>query len=140
MKVRFVAGFSPIVNSVEEGRQFWGEKLTLPLMIPDPERSYTEVELPGLKHFGLWSLQDAARSTFGTEEWPEDIPRPQATIELDVDDVAEAIEELRGRGLRILQDVRVEEWGQTTARLLSPEGLLVGISYTPWFRDDAAEE
>ena len=140
MKVRFVAGFSPIVNSVEEGREFWGEKLTLPLMIPDPERSYTEVELPGLKHFGLWSLQDAARSTFGTEEWPEDIPRPQATIELDVDDVAEAIEELRGRGLRILQDVKVEEWGQTTARLLSPEGLLVGISYTPWFRDDASDE
>ena len=140
MKVRFVAGFSPIVNSVEEGREFWGEKLTLPLMIPDPERSYTEVELPGLKHFGLWSLQDAARSTFGTEEWPEDIPRPQATIELDVDDVGEAIEELRGRGLRILQDVKVEEWGQTTARLLSPEGLLVGISYTPWFRDDASDE
>ena len=140
MKVRFVAGFSPIVNSVEEGREFWGEKLTLPLMIPDPERSYTEVELPGLKHFGLWSLQDAARSTFGTEEWPDDIPRPQATIELDVDDVGEAIEELRGRGLRILQDVKVEEWGQTTARLLSPEGLLVGISYTPWFRDDASDE
>lgn len=140
MKVRFVAGFSPIVNSVEEGREFWGEKLALPLLIPDPERSYTEVELPGLKHFGLWTLQDAARSTFGAEEWPEDVPRPQATIELDVDDVAEAVEELRGRGLKILQDVRVEEWGQTTARLLSPEGLLVGISYTPWFRDDAGDE
>ena len=140
MKVRFVAGFSPIVNSVEEGRRYWGEMLTLPLLIPDPERSYTEVELPGLKHFGLWTLQDAARSTFGTEEWPDGVPRPQATIELDVDDVAEAVEELRGRGLEILQDVRTEEWGQTTARLLSPEGLLVGISYTPWFRDDAEDE
>ena len=140
MKVRFVAGFSPIVNSVEEGRHFWGERLALPLLIPDPERSYTEVELPGLKHFGLWTLQDAARSTFGTEDWPDDVPRPQATIELDVDDVAEAVQELRERGLKILQDVRVEEWGQTTARLLSPEGLRVGITYTPWFRDDNSGE
>ena len=140
MKVRFVAGFSPIVNSAEEGRNFWGERLKLPLLVPDPERSYTEVELPGLKHFGLWTLRDAARSTFGTEEWPEDVPRPQATIELDVDDVAEAIRELRERGLEILQDVRVEEWGQTTARLLSPEGLLVGVTYTPWLRDDVPEE
>ena len=23
------------------------------------------VDLPGLKHFGLWTLADAARSTFG---------------------------------------------------------------------------
>ena len=140
MKVVFVAGFSPIVDSAKEGRRFWGEMLTLPLVVPDPERNYTEVELPGLKHFGLWTLSDAARSTFGSDEWPADVPRPQATIELEVDDVAEAVEELRGRGLDIVQDVRMEEWGQTTARLISPEGLLVGISYTPWLRDGAAED
>ena len=138
MKVVFVAGFSPIVDSAKEGRRFWGEMLTLPLVVPDPERNYTEVELPGLKHFGLWTLADAARSTFGSDEWPADVPRPQATIELEVDDVAEAVEELRGRGLDIVQDVRMEEWGQTTARLISPEGLLVGISYTPWLREDAS--
>ena len=94
--------------------------------------------MPGLKHFGLWTLADAARSTFGSDEWPADVPRPQATIELEVDDVAEAVEELKGRGLDIVQDVRMEEWGQTTARLISPEGLLVGISYTPWLRDGAS--
>ena len=140
MKVRFVAGFSPIVDSAEEGRSFWGGKLTLPLLIPDPERNYTEVELPGVKHFGLWALSDAAMSVFGKSEWPSDVPRPQATIELEVDDVEAAVEELRGRGLELIQGARLEPWGQSTARLLSPEGLLVGVTYTPWFRDDVPED
>jgi hypothetical protein len=26
-------------------------------------------------------------------------------------------------------------WKQVTARLLSPEGLLAGISYTPWMHE-----
>jgi hypothetical protein len=26
-------------------------------------------------------------------------------------------------------------WGQTLARLLSPEGLLVGLAHTPWMRE-----
>ena len=29
------------------------------------ECHYSVVDLPGLKHFGLWTLADAARSTFG---------------------------------------------------------------------------
>ena len=120
MKVRFVAGFTPIVDTVEEGRRFWGEVLSLPLLIPDPERNYTEVEIAGLKHFGLWTLADAAKSTFGKDVWPDDVTRPQATVELEVDDVEAAVEELRAKGLKILQGTRMEEWGQTTARLLSP--------------------
>ncbi len=140
MNVRFVACFSPIVDSAEEGRRFWGEMLALPLSIPDPEGNYTEVELPGLNHFGLWTLQDAAKSTFGSSVWPAHSPRPQATIELEVDDVAEAVDELRERGLEIVQGARAEEWGQTTPRLLSPEALFVGISYAPWLRDNITGE
>ncbi len=45
--------------------------------------------------------------------------------------MAEAVEELRGKGQEILIDAHEEPWGQTTARLMSPEGLLVGISYMP---------
>ncbi|MCH8919277.1 MAG: hypothetical protein IIA23_01045 [Chloroflexi bacterium] len=97
------------------------------------------VDLPGLKHFGLWTLRDAARSTFGRDEWPEEVPRPQATLELEVDDVAEAVAELKGRGLELLQDTRVEPWGQTTARLLSPEGLLIGVVYTPMLREEESK-
>ena len=35
-------------------------------------------------------------------------------------------------GHRLLRGAREEPWGQTTARVLSPEGLLVGVTYTPW--------
>ena len=31
---------------------------------------YSVIELPGIKHLGLWTLADAARSTFGIDEWP----------------------------------------------------------------------
>ena len=65
-----------------------------------------------------------------------DVPRPQATIELGVDDVPAAVSELRKRGLEIMQDAREEPRGQTTARLLSPEGLLIGVVYTPALREE----
>jgi hypothetical protein len=32
---------------------------------------------------------------------------------------------------------RKEPWGQTVSRFLSPEGLLVGIAFTPSMRDEA---
>ena len=44
----------------------------------------------------------------------------------------------RAAGQEVLVDAHQEPWGQTTARLLSPEGLLVGISYLPdYHREDA---
>lgn len=133
MKVRFVAGVTPIVESAPSAREFYGEILGLSLQTV--EGDYAVAELDGLKHFGLWTLKDAAMSTFGREEWPADLQRPQVTIEFEVDDVAAAVEELRSRGVTILQDTKVESWGQTTARLLSPEGILLGLTYTPWLRD-----
>ena len=136
MNVRFVAGVSPIVDDTAGARDFCGSKLSLPITFEEAS-SYTEVKLEGLKHFGLWTLSDAARSTFGQDTWPEDLPRPQVTIELEVDDVSAAVAELKGRGLEMLQDTREEPWGQTTARLLSPEGVLIGVVYTPALREQA---
>ncbi len=135
MNVRFVAGFSPIVDSLEAGRNFYGSRLGLPVR-SEGGGEYSVVDLPGVKHFGLWTLADAARSTFGVDEWPNDIPRPQATLELEVDDVSAAVDELKDRGLQIIQAAKTEPWGQTTARLLSPEGLLIGITYTPMLRGE----
>jgi len=88
-----------------------------------------------VKHFGLWTLRDAALSTFGREESPAELPKPQVTIEFEVDDVAAAVVELKSRGVDVLQDKKVEPWGQTTARLLTPEGILLGLTYTPWLRE-----
>jgi hypothetical protein len=35
----------------------------------------------------------------------------------------------------LIYEARTEPWTQVTARLLSPEGLLVAVCYTPWFHD-----
>jgi hypothetical protein len=88
-----------------------------------------------VKAFAMWPLAQAAEATFGSAEWPSDLPTPQAWLELDVESVEEvsaAVLELEGAGHRVLRGAHEEPWGQTTARLLSPEGLLVGITFTPW--------
>ena len=38
---------------------------------------------------------------------------------------------------QLIHDARTEPWRQITARLLSPEGLLVAVCYTPSFHDGA---
>ena len=90
--------------------------------------------------FALWPLEQAAEATFGRSTWPAEVPVPQAWIEFEVASpqaVADAAAELRAGGHDILVDAHEEPWGQTTARLLSPEHLLVGISYLPSFHEVA---
>jgi catechol 2,3-dioxygenase-like lactoylglutathione lyase family enzyme len=89
----------------------------------------------GAKHFGVWPLRMAAQSCFGTDTWPDDAPEPHATIEFelsDVESVQAAVEEMKAKGQRFVHESRLEPWGQTVARFISPEGLLIGLSYTPW--------
>ena len=60
---------------------------------------------------------------------------PQASVEFEVADagaVATAAAELREAGFELVHDAREEPWGQTVARLLSSEGLIVGISHAPF--------
>ena len=52
---------------------------------------------------------------------------PQATIEFEVADVAAAAAELESKGHTLIHGPRTEPWGQVIARLLGPEGLLVGV-------------
>ncbi len=92
-------------------------------------------KLDGVKHFGLWPLSAAATACFGTTEWPSGIPVPQASIEFEVLDVADAAAELTAKGYRLIHEARTEPWGQITARLMSPEGLLVAVCYSPAFHD-----
>src|SRR6266540_3372590 len=42
----------------------------------------------------------------------------------------------KGSGYRLLHGARAEPWTQITARLLSPEGLLVAVCYPPWLHDE----
>ena len=131
MKVLFVSGFSPIVTDMAASKRLYLDALQLPL-----EGDYPMTEkLDGVKHFSLWSLREAAKSCFGTEEWPSHIPVPQANIEFEVEDVDAAAKELEAQGYTLLHPAKVEPWKQTIARLLSPDGLIVGLSYTPWHHE-----
>ena len=38
-------------------------------------------------------------------------------------------------GYELLHTAREEPWGQTVARLQSPEGAIIGVSYTPVLHD-----
>ena len=137
MKASFVAGFGPIVRDMDASRAFWGSGLGIELQEISPGYWVSD-KLEGVKHFGMWPLSQAAEAIFGTDQWPTDIPQPTAWMELDIespDAVAPAVAELEAAGHRILRDAHDEPWGQTTSRLLSPEGVLVGITYTPWMHE-----
>lgn len=133
MKVLFVSGFGPIVRDPVKSEALYIETLGLSL---ERDGAYFHTErLPGVKHFSLWPLSQAAESCFGDSNWPTDIHVPQAWMELDVDDVEKATKELVDKGYKLLVSARKEPWGQIVTRLLSPEGLLLGITYTPWMRE-----
>jgi hypothetical protein len=135
MKVMFVAGFGPIVRDQTASMALYGETLGIPLERDDDGYAHTE-KLKGVNAFALWPLSQAAEATFGSDTWPADLPVPQAWLEFDVEDIDVATAELKDRGYTLLVDKRVEPWGQTVTRLLSPEGMLVGVTVTPWMRDE----
>ena len=136
MQVVAVAGFSPIVRDTGASWVFYAGGLGADFEgSASGEYVYTE-KLDGVKHLGLWPLSQAAQACFGTRDWPRDIPVPQATIEFEVDaveQVAAAAHELESGGYQLIHQARTEPWNQTITRLLSPEGLLVGVCYTPSF-------
>ena len=132
MKVVFVSGFGPIVRD-DASRKLYMDVLGIPL---EGEDYLSTNKLDGVKEFALWPLSQAAESCFGTKEWPAEYTVPQAWLEFDVEDIGAATKELESKGYRLLVSARKEPWGQTVTRLVSPEGLLVGISYTPWLRGE----
>lgn len=133
MGVAFVAGFAALVQSAPDAKRFFGDGLGISF---EGDESYPHTgSLDGLKHFGLWSLSECARACFGTDEWPADRIVPQGVIEFDVaavDDVQTLCDELTAKGYDFIVPPKVEPWGQTVARLQTPEGLLACVTYTPW--------
>lgn len=136
IKVLFIVGFGPIVRETAKSRKLYGEALGIRFKEENDGYLHTEA-LQGAKTFALWPLSQAAHSCFGNDSWPEAIPVPQAWLEFDVDNVEHATTELESQGYRILVRNKKEPWGQTVTRLLSPEGLLVGITLTPSMRKEA---
>jgi catechol 2,3-dioxygenase-like lactoylglutathione lyase family enzyme len=142
VRVAFIAGFGPIVREAEASQAFWRDGLGVELEEAAPAY-FTNDSLEGVNAFALWPLSQAAESVFGSDEWPADVPAPQAWMELDVESaaaVAEAAAELEAAGHRVLRGAREEPWGQTTSRLLSPEGLLIGVTFTPWMHEHTHDD
>ena len=135
MKVLFVAGFGPVTKEPKKSKSFYVDTLELPMeQRPDNPDYYHTEKLAGVRHFAAWPLNEAAQSCFGRPDWPVGVPVPNSWLEFDVEDVASASAHLKASGYSLLVDNRTEPWGQIVSRLLSPEGLLVGITFTPWMR------
>ncbi len=133
MRIAFVAGFGPIAPDPDESAAFYTQGLGIGFEETDGYRHTDALE--GVRAFAIWPLSQAAEATFGRADWPDDLPTPQAWLELDVEDEAAvdaAAAEMEEKGYRPLVPPRTEPWGQRTCRVLSPEGLLVGITFTPW--------
>ena len=131
MRVLFIAGFASIVRDAAAARALYVDTLGLKFEGGQGDYVFTDT-LGGAKHFGLWPLAEAAEACFGRPEWPADVPAPQATIEFEVDDVPGAASELQQRGYRLIHAARTEPWKQIVARLLTADGLLIGVCHTPW--------
>lgn len=134
LKILFIAGFGPIVRETAESRKLYSGVLGIPFKEESGEYLHTEA-LKGAKMFALWPLSQAAQSCFGKDSWPDNIRVPQAWLEFDVDSVEEVTADLESRGYRMLINNKKEPWGQTVSRFISPEGLLVGITFTPLLRE-----
>jgi hypothetical protein len=135
LKVLFLAGYGPLVREAGASAAFYRDALALPLEAMPNDAMYLHTSaLEGVKHFALWPLAAAAQSCFESSEWPATTPAPTSWMEFEVEDVASATAELERRGYQLLVKNRAEPWGQTVSRLLSPEGILVGVTFTPWLR------
>lgn len=134
MRVDSIASFAVVAPDPDRSRALYVGSLGLPLEHAEGDDYYHSEDIDGAKHFGVWPLSQAARACFGTDAWPGEYAVPQASVEFEVgeeSDVAAGAEELRDQGYEVLHGSRREPWGQTVARLLSPEGLIVGVSYMP---------
>jgi catechol 2,3-dioxygenase-like lactoylglutathione lyase family enzyme len=134
VKIEFIAGMAVIAQDPSVSRTLYVDALGLPLEAAGGSEYFHSEKIDGAKHFGVWPLAEAAQACFGTPEWPAEVTTPQASIEFEVADAAAVVAaagELRDAGFELLHDAREEPWGQTVARLLSAEGLVVGISYAP---------
>jgi catechol 2,3-dioxygenase-like lactoylglutathione lyase family enzyme len=135
IKVLFIAGFGPIVRDANASRSLYQQAMGITFKEENDGYLHTEA-LNGAKSFALWPLSQAAHSCFGKDSWPGEISPPQAWLEFDVESVEAATGELESRGFQILVKNKKERWGQTVSRFLTPEGLLVGITFTPSMREE----
>lgn len=138
MRTLFVSSVSVVTADPPSSRALYVEALGLPLHQFEGSDYWSSEDVDGTRHFGVWPLAEAAEACFGSPQWPADRVVPQVSIEFEVesaDAVGAAAEELAAQGHDLVHGARTEPWGQTVARLISPEGSIVGLSYAPWMHE-----
>ena len=134
MNIEFLATVAVIAPDPINSRNLYVEALGLPLQGGGGDGYCHSEQIAGCKSFGIWPLSAAAQACFAADQWPADRRVPQVSVEFDVANAAAvdpAARELQQAGYELLHGAREEPWGQTVARLQSPEGAIIGISYTP---------
>jgi catechol 2,3-dioxygenase-like lactoylglutathione lyase family enzyme len=138
MNVLFITSVAVVATDPPRSRQLFMDALGLPLE-GEGDGYYSSGSIRGSKHFGVWPLSQAAEACFGTPAWPAGRLVPQASIEFEVEN-ADAVEsagaELQRAGFELLHPARTEPWGQTVTRLLTDDGLIIGVSYAPSLHDE----
>jgi catechol 2,3-dioxygenase-like lactoylglutathione lyase family enzyme len=137
VNIEFLSTVAVVTPDPSASRHFYVGALGLPLEGSCEGYHHSE-QIAGCKSFGIWPLSQAAEACFGTPVWPTERPVPQLSIEFDVGEataVGPAAQELEQAGYELLHPAREEPWGQTVARLQSPEGAIIGVSFIPMFHD-----
>lgn len=127
--IRHVAGVAEVVEDIESAVRFYRDDLGLEVS-HEPGESYATVSISGIPHFGIWLRSRAAELVFGDSSQIERVPLG-FSIGFEVDSVKGSEESLRSTDAAVVQGLKVEPWGQQTARFLSPSGALCEVSETP---------
>jgi len=80
MRIEFIASFATVTPDLSASRALYVEALGLPLEHAVGDDYLHSEAIDGSKHFGVWPLTQAAQACFGTSQWPDDVPVPQASI------------------------------------------------------------
>jgi len=97
--------------------------------------------LPPTTATWVWSISRKSntwpiRSPSSALIWSTTLPFIDSIVRrADAAAVGPAARELEQAGYELRHPPREEPWGQTVARLQSPEGAIVGISYAPVLHD-----
>jgi catechol 2,3-dioxygenase-like lactoylglutathione lyase family enzyme len=130
--IRHLSGLAEVVEDIESAVSFYQDTLGLVVNF-ETGNNYADVELPGILHFGLWSREAAAAVILGSPNQSDQIPLG-FFIGLEVDSVLETTKQVEENKISFLQTTKKEEWGQVTSRLITPSGVLIELTETPWAR------
>ena len=135
IRILFIAGFGPIVRDVDTSRKLYAKALDIPFK--EEDGGYLHTDAPSRRK---------GRSLFGHSLKPRSLVLVAApgrilcrrpTLGWSLMWIASRAPQrsLSRMGYQMLLKNKKEPWGQTVSRFLDADGLLVGLTFTPWMRE-----